>query len=74
MASVPGVAEPGTTFATYVIPAAAALALIRPVTDWLPVFPIWATERWALSWGLWLTAGAIGAIALILPLATDRRA
>jgi hypothetical protein len=69
-----GVAEPGTVFATYAILAATALALIRPVADWLPVFPVWATERWALSWALWLTAGAIGAIALILPLAADRRA
>ena len=70
-----GVAEPGTTFATYVIPAAAALALIRPARRLAAGLPrSWAAERWALSWGLWLTAGAIGAIAVILPLATDRRA
>jgi hypothetical protein len=69
-----GAAEPGAAFATYVIPAATALALIRPVARWLPVFPIWETERWALSWALWLTVGGLAAVMLVSTLARDQRA
>lgn len=69
-----GVAEPGTAVAASVIPTAAALALIRPLADRLPVFPVWEGERWGLSWALWLAAGGLAAVTLVVTLAGDRRA
>jgi hypothetical protein len=68
-----GTAEPGVPFATYVIPIATALALIRPVADWLPLFPLVTDERWWLSRSIWTTAAAAGVLALALDLRRDMR-
>lgn len=66
-----GEPEPGQTFAALVVPVATALA--RPVVDWLPVFPVWPDDRWALSQTLWsvLTAGSL--VVLVAALSRPRR-
>jgi hypothetical protein len=48
-----GSAEPGAPFAAAVIPVTMGLALLRPWTRWLPLFPVWPNENWALSRTIW---------------------
>ena len=69
-----GVPEPGRAFAALVVPVATALALARPVAGWLPVFPVWPDDRWALSQTLWsvLTAGSL--VVLVAALNSPRGA
>ena len=64
-----GVAAPGTRFASGVIPAALALALVRPFPERLPLFPVWeSAAAWTLSLAIWgalaLAAGGLLAVAL----------
>jgi hypothetical protein len=61
-----GVAEPGAPFAAATMPTVLALALIRPWTRWLPLFPIWPWENWPRSWAIWCaTAVAVPALGTV---------
>lgn len=44
------------------------LALVRPVPERLPLFPIWDFEEWALSAAIWwaVLAGALGLLVIAL--------
>ncbi len=53
-----GLAAPGRQIATATVPAAAFLALTRPVEQHLPLFPYLETGPWASSLALWTVAGA----------------
>lgn len=59
-----GNAVPGTRFASFVIPVAAMLALVRPLPDRVPLFPVWTNEHWTLSLAIWTTL-AVGSAALL---------
>lgn len=60
-----GTAEPGRVFAAYVVPAAAAVALARPVADHLPVFPVWPPDPWVASGVLWAAVAGLSALGLL---------
>jgi hypothetical protein len=68
-----GMAQPGRQSAAIVIPTAAVVALARPVIRWLPIFPVWSFDNWALSRTLWTIVCAASATLLLLALATDGR-
>jgi hypothetical protein len=71
-----GEPEPGRALAALVVPVATALALARPVADWLPVFPVWPDDRWALSqllWSLVTAASLVVLVAALRPALTGRR-
>ncbi|MFG2040675.1 hypothetical protein [Dactylosporangium sp. NPDC048998] len=63
-----GVAEPGRPFAAIVVPTATAVALARPFTRQLPVFPVWPSEDWHTSRVVWVavTAGSFAILAAAL--------
>jgi hypothetical protein len=63
-----GDAVPGTRFASAVVPVAAMIALIRPVSDRVPVFPIWAYENWDRSRTIWCALAAGSAVLLAFAL------
>lgn len=64
-----GSSEPGRVVATIAVPVAAALALMRPFTAHVPLFPIWPSENWARGTLLW-SATAVAASVLVLSVAT----
>ncbi len=64
---ISGIAEPGRSIAAYTLAAATALALARPLSRWLPLFPVWPADNWLLSDAIWLIA-LIGSTAAL----TDR--
>jgi len=66
-----GSPEPGRAFASVIIPASAALALIRPAARRLPLFPIWLGEDWARGTVIW--TAVLGASFVILTLALADR-
>lgn len=63
-----GAAAPGVVLAPALVVATAGFALIRPVPERLPIFPIWDFEEWALSAVIWWTvlAGSLGLLATAL--------
>jgi len=44
------------------------MALIRPLPDRLPVFPIWGHEEWGLSLAIWTALAVAAAVLLALAL------
>jgi hypothetical protein len=67
-----GHAHPGTRFASVVIPVATMLALVRPMPEHLPLFPVWPGERWGISLAIWSTLAVTSAAVLAVTL-TDLR-
>lgn len=65
-----GSAAPGTRFASVVIVTTAMLALLRPLPDHLPLFPIWSYEPWSRSLTFW-SALAVGSAALLVATLRD---
>ena len=63
-----GAATPGLVVAPALVVATAGIALIRPLPERLPLFPIWDFEEWALSAAIWwaVLAGALGLLAVAL--------
>jgi hypothetical protein len=63
-----GAATPGLVVAPTIVVATAVLALVRPVPERLPLFPIWDFEEWALSAAIWwgVLAGALGLLVAAL--------
>jgi hypothetical protein len=65
-----GQAEPGSRFAAIAIPATVLFALARPIPRLLPLFPIWPSERWNLSFVLWSTLALASVVILAAGLRT----
>jgi len=59
-----GAPSPGRRVASIAVPAALALALIRPAPRRLALFPVWPTDAWATSAALWSLAAAAAALVL----------
>lgn len=55
-----GIAEPGRSFATVVVPTATAFALARPLAEYLPLFPIWPADRWDRAQIFWIALLGVG--------------
>lgn len=68
-----GDATPGQRFALAAVPLTTAWALVRPLEDWLPVFPYGPTADWPASAVGWAAAGAGAALLLMTLLITDGR-
>jgi hypothetical protein len=68
-----GQAEPGSRFAAIAIPATALFALARPVPQRLPLFPVWPSERWDLSFVLWSTLALTSVVILAAGLRAPSR-
>jgi hypothetical protein len=62
------VAEPGRSFAALALAATTALALVRPLSRGLPLFPLWPSDNWPLSYAVWLTVltGSLAALTRLL--------
>jgi hypothetical protein len=69
-----GEASPGLRFATAVVPATTAWALLRPLDQYLPVFPYGTTTAagWDRSAGLWVTLAVAAVVTLVVVLAEAR--
>ncbi len=63
-----GEAAPGARVASGAIAAATAFALLRPLPDLLPLFPVWAYEQWELSLAIWSALAVAAAVLLALAL------
>ena len=63
-----GEAAPGARVAAGAIAVATALALLRPLPEHLPLFPVWAYEEWDLSLAIWSALAAASAVLLALAL------
>lgn len=57
-----GEPTPGRVIAPAAVAIVAALALVRPAPDLLPLFPIWPGERWGLSAAIWWSVLGCAAI------------
>lgn len=68
-----GVPEPGARVAAAAVPLAAALALVRPGAQHVPVFPVWPADRWGVATGLWWTLTVAGAATVVLACALRPR-
>lgn len=69
-----GVATPGLVLAPAVLAAVAMLALVRPMPERIPLFPLWEDqEAWARSAAIWWTALAASALLLAAALTGDGR-
>ncbi|WP_217922388.1 hypothetical protein [Miltoncostaea oceani] len=69
-----GVATPGLVLAPAVLAVVAMLALVRPMPDRLPFFPLWeGEEAWARSATIWWSILAAAAVVLVASLARDGR-
>lgn len=68
-----GTAEPGHRLAAVVVPVAIGLALARPASDRLPLFPVWPHEDWERAMRLWAAAAVIGAMTLLAVAWRDAR-
>lgn len=67
-----GNAEPGQRLAMFICPAAVAVALAKPWSTQVPVFPIWPHENWPRATMIWsVTAGFA---VLVLTAAMQREA
>ncbi len=62
-------ATPGLALSPALIATIGALALVRPVPERLPLFPIWPGEAWALSAAIWWGVLILSTPALLVPLA-----
>jgi len=67
-----GSATPGMRLGSATVGIAAVVALVRPLPDALPLFPIWDFEAWTRSLVLWSGLAAGSAVLLAAALA-DRR-
>lgn len=67
-----GDAEPGQRIAMFISPAAVAIALAKPWSAHLPVFPIWPHENWPRATVIWSVTG--GLAVLVLTIAMQREA
>lgn len=63
-----GRATPGLALAPALVGLVSGLALVRPVPDRLPLFPIWPHEAFGLSAAIWGCVLAAAALALALSL------
>lgn len=63
-----GSAVPGSRLAPVVLVVAAMLALVRPLSDVLPLFPVWPQEDWPRSFAIWgaVAAGSAGLLVVVL--------
>lgn len=63
-----GGAMPGLVIAPAAVVITTGLALVRPVPERLPLFPIWEYERWGLSAAIWwgVLGGAMGLLAVAI--------
>ncbi|TYB45531.1 hypothetical protein [Actinomadura chibensis] len=68
-----GVPQPGAVFAALVVPVATAVALIRPWSGVLALFPIWPADEWGRSRALWLALTAGAPLAALLAAVRSRR-
>lgn len=66
-----GEAVPGARFGSAAIAVATAFALIRPLPDRLPLFPIWTFEQWGLSFAIWSALAAASAVLLAIALSRE---
>jgi hypothetical protein len=64
-----GMATPGLALSPALIATIGALALVRPVPERLPLFPIWPGEAWALSAAIWWGVLILSTLALLVALA-----
>lgn len=69
-----GRAEPGQRFAVMVIPITTGLALARPASDHLPLFPVWPHEDWSRSVAIWSALAALAVVTGAVALWHDGRA
>lgn len=63
-----GEAAPGDRVASAAVAVAVAFALLRPLPEHLPLFPVWAYEQWELSLAIWSALAAAAAVLLALAL------
>jgi hypothetical protein len=63
--------EPGQRMAMLVCPAAVAIALAKPWSTHVPVFPIWPHENWPRATAIWSITGGVGVLVLIAAIQRD---
>lgn len=66
-----GNAEPGQRIAMFICPAAVAIALAKPWSTHVPLFPIWPHENWPRATAMWSITGGLGVLVLIAAIQRD---
>lgn len=68
-----GRARPGQRFAAVVVPVTTGLALARPASDRIPLFPVWPHEDWPRSVTIWSALAVVAVVTGATALWHDRR-